>query len=322
MENIRNFLESSTIHGLSYISTTGKHVRLFWLIVVTAGFIGAGIIIYESFNDWGESPVKTTIETFPISDITFPKVTVCPPRNTFTDLNHDLKLTMNMTLDNETRNALRNYSLMLLNDDLYGKIMTRLTVIHDKNLYFNWYHGFTEIVLPLEVDGRINYDVLSSAPSGNISTQHFGDKFVADHVHTDLQFSIDLFIPRISSRKINVTLHVDIEKISLKDLSGGYDKFDYDYKGDIDEDTTKMKRKYHLNLSYKRHILTRLRRSVSLEDVKRQKLDAMPGFRLNWYYIGLDRNLEVANYVNDGPTKSFVRSSIIINTLSYSKILI
>ena len=41
-------------------------------------------------------------------------------------------------------------------------------------------------------------------------------------------------------------------------------------------------------------------------------VDVMPGFRLNWYYIGLDRNLEVANYVNDGPTKSFVRSSIII----------
>ena len=106
MENIRNFLESSTIHGLTYISTTGKYARLFWFIVVTAGFIGAGIIIYESFNDWGESPVKTTIETLPISEITFPKVTVCPPRNTFTDLNHDLKLTMNMTLDKETRNAL------------------------------------------------------------------------------------------------------------------------------------------------------------------------------------------------------------------------
>ena len=34
MESIRNFLESSTIHGLSYISTTRKYVRVFWILVV------------------------------------------------------------------------------------------------------------------------------------------------------------------------------------------------------------------------------------------------------------------------------------------------
>ena len=37
----------------------------------------------------------------------------------------------------------------------------------------------------------------------------------------------------------------------------------------------------------------------------------MPGFRLNWYYIGLDKN-KLSNYYIGGPKKSFVRSSIII----------
>ena len=85
MEGVRAFLESSTIHGLGYISTTRKYIKILWIIVVLAGFTGAGVIIYESFQDWAESPITTTIETQPITKITFPKLTVCPPKNTFTD---------------------------------------------------------------------------------------------------------------------------------------------------------------------------------------------------------------------------------------------
>ena len=64
--------------------------------MVTAGFTGAGVMIYHSFQDWNDSPVKTTIETRPIAEITFPKVTVCPPRNTNTDLNHGLLIAANI----------------------------------------------------------------------------------------------------------------------------------------------------------------------------------------------------------------------------------
>ena len=110
MENLRTFFESSTIHGLAYIASGRKHVRLFWILVVIAGFTGAGVLIYSSFQSWSDSPVKTTIETHPIAEITFPKVTVCPPKNTYTDLNYDLMMTENMTLNNDIRNGLENYA--------------------------------------------------------------------------------------------------------------------------------------------------------------------------------------------------------------------
>ena len=97
MEYITTFIESFTIHGLAYIATGS------WILVVTAGFIGGGGLIYESFQLWQESPAKATIETLPITEITFTKVTVCPPKNTFTDLKYDLMMTENMTLDNKTR---------------------------------------------------------------------------------------------------------------------------------------------------------------------------------------------------------------------------
>ena len=138
------FLESSTIHGLAYINTNRKLVKVLWTIVVILGFTGAGILIYQSFEAWDEDPVKTTIETVPITDITFPKVTVCPPKNTYTDLNYDLMMTKNMTLDNDTRNDLLNYAVDHLYDELYDKIMTDLNMLKDNDRYYNWYHGHTK----------------------------------------------------------------------------------------------------------------------------------------------------------------------------------
>ena len=63
MENVKNFLESSTIHGLAYIPTGRKYAKLSWIIVVIAGFTGAGYLIYQSFDDWHDNPVKTMLET-------------------------------------------------------------------------------------------------------------------------------------------------------------------------------------------------------------------------------------------------------------------
>merc|ERR1711963_1098999 len=87
----QNFLETSTIHGLGHIASKKNLARVFWITVVGVGFSVAGSLIYHSFNAWDENPVRTTIETRPIDEIIrFPKVTVCPPKNTYTNLNYDL----------------------------------------------------------------------------------------------------------------------------------------------------------------------------------------------------------------------------------------
>ena len=73
MDKLSVFLESSTVHGLSHIASGRKYVRLFWILVVIGGFTGAGVMIHASFQSWAESPVKTTIETRPITEIILPK---------------------------------------------------------------------------------------------------------------------------------------------------------------------------------------------------------------------------------------------------------
>ena len=71
------YFESSSVHGVVYIGTTSKLIRLFWILVVVGGFSGAGILIQQSLQGWQDSPIKTTIETLPISRVTFPKEKFC-----------------------------------------------------------------------------------------------------------------------------------------------------------------------------------------------------------------------------------------------------
>ena len=152
MNTLGSFLESSSIHGLSYISTSKKFFKLFWICIVFTGFSTAGLLINQAFQSWADSPVSTAIETRPISELTFPKVTVCPPKNTFTDLNHELMMAENITIDEEDRKKLLYFAMDLLQDQLYEEFMFNLSIVHEDNRYSNWYNGYTDIALPFTKD--------------------------------------------------------------------------------------------------------------------------------------------------------------------------
>ena len=97
MNLVTDFLESSSIAGLSLIAGTRSFRRVFWVAVVTAAFTTAFCIIDQSLSNWAENPVTTTVETVPITEIRFPKVTVCPPQDTYTNLNYDLAMAGNIS---------------------------------------------------------------------------------------------------------------------------------------------------------------------------------------------------------------------------------
>ena len=71
---IREFLESSTIHGLVHISTsTSRITRAIWFAIVVACFATAIYMINGFYKEWQESPVSTTITTHPITELQFPE---------------------------------------------------------------------------------------------------------------------------------------------------------------------------------------------------------------------------------------------------------
>ena len=84
MEGVREFLEASTVHGLTHISTArNKLIRLFWISIVFCGFLAAGFLISKSFRDWKKYPIESSIQTFPINEVRFPTIIVCPPKVQF-----------------------------------------------------------------------------------------------------------------------------------------------------------------------------------------------------------------------------------------------
>ena len=310
MDNIRSFLESSTIHGLFYIASTKKYVRLSWILVVIAGFIGAGVLIFQSFDSWEESPVKTTVETVPITDITLPKVTVCPPKNTYTDLNYDLMMTENMTLNDDTRDELTIHALTLLQDHLHAKVVRNIDLIRYDERYYNWYQGLTNIQpLPYPYDGFEVYNEMTTrAISGTISTQYFGDKFDAEKVAPKIYYMFSVYSPVNVSYVSHsydyadeVTLHFEIEKLTMKDLKSGMDKF-FIYTDFINDDITNLSRSFTPPENYQE---VSLQRKVSAEDLRKRKLKLMPGFRVKWFYKG---TVEMIPDVK--PVPSFVRNRV------------
>ena len=306
MEGARSFLESSTIHGLVYISTTkNKFVKICWILVVIGGFTGAGVMIYNSFKSWADSPVKTTIETLPITEITFPKVTVCPPKNTYTDLNYDLMMTENMTLDYDTRNELANYAMnMFIDDYVYDKVIRNMSKLEENNRYYHWYHGYTKITNAYYDSYGVNLAVATATSSGSVSTQQFGKEFDAAKVEAHSSYIVDISPPDSARNNPNVTLHLDIEKVSLTDLSSGEDTLILAYMGTTVEKSHTI---FNITPIYVSSYMVRLFRNVLSSDMRKQKMRQMPGFKLSWHYSGTEVKSQ-AKYANDARNKAFVRN--------------
>ena len=281
MKELNYFLETSTIHGLYHISTTRKYVKLFWIWVVLGGFSGAFVLIYQSFKGWEDSPYTTTIKTLPITDITFPKVIVCPPKNTFTNLNFDLMMADNLTVDDEQRNMLVEHMLDLLHESYYQELMANVSFLQDEDRYYNWYHGYTMFDIPSESYNQLHYPVYTTATYGLVSTKYFGYHFDADKVKNTF-IKIDMKVPEIAGDNENVTIHVDIEWNPLKKTLNGYERFEFDgYVFGLDE------KSFSINITRPRKLRNYyllLDRKVSIEDVNKMQLDMMPGFKIKWFY--------------------------------------
>ena len=143
--------------------------------------------------------------------------------------------------------------------------------------------------------------MLTAASSGSISTQYFGEQFDAEKVETDLYYQVYVYPPASVRNNPNVTLHIDIEKVSLEDLSSGEDKFRVKL-------TTIMEthRTYNFTPPTDNRYYIELSREVLPADVRKQKLEVMPGFRVSWHYSGIEVESE-AKYYKYSSTRAFVR---------------
>ena len=306
MEVVRTFLDSSTIHGVEYILSTRKLARLFWIMVVTFSFTGALLLIKASFQTWAESPVKTTIKTLPISEITLPKLTVCPPKNTSTDMNYDIMMTENGTLTENMRNEMFNFALTILHENNANGDTSPLI---ETDRYYNWYYGFTKVHdISNHMALGLNVKIYTSATQGVVTTQYYGKPFQPDLVERKIYYRVSVYPPLSVINNENVTLHFKVDKISMSGTN-------------IQDDVKLLRMELSAAMTTaktnstppakKRE--TSLRRSITNYDMKTIKLELMPGFRFSWWYTctGCTGNdveiLPEPKYQDEGMTKNFQR---------------
>ena len=214
MEGVREFLESSTIHGLVYISTNRRLVQLFWICVVITGFTVAGVLINQSFSSWADSPISTTIETRPIREIDFPNVTVCPPRNSFTSLNPDLLRSRNINFDEKIRKELSDYVPYAAYDVTYKANSREYKEFLEGEInYSNWYRGRSKLeLLKTGFNANKYYDFFTTAPNGSFSTPYLGEPYNTSMFDCGLTTMVFIFVPEnlTVGSKIVVDLEYDV----------------------------------------------------------------------------------------------------------------
>ena len=156
----------------------------------------------------------------------------------------------------------------------------------------------------------VTYWFYTSAISGSIYTQHFGKKFDADKVERKIDYLPYIYPPESQRNNTNVTLHFDIYKTSMKDLSSSFayeNDFSVSDLGRIYPDIKQISKDYSppAPIEHNKHISVKV--NAILSDVRKQKIDLMPGFKLTWYYTGMKHRAD-AKYHNEDTTKSFVRN--------------
>ena len=274
------FLESSTIHGLVYISTESKFARFFWVLVVITGFTIATLLINDSFVNWSESPIKTKIETRPISEISFPKVTVCPPKNTFTDLNYDLMMLENMTVTDKMRYEFIDLARkVVLETNFESQLMSNMSKLEEENRYYNWYHGYSDVTIANWDKWGLVHLIETSATSGLIRTKYFGDKYDPDKVETRLWNKATIYTPPFC----NCTLTLEIEKVSMKVSGTSTDTIYLSHEaGNLDFDQNHFVYNF---TTLPPNLYIELRRDITMDDAYETKyLKRMPGFIIKWRY--------------------------------------
>ena len=298
MDIVTTYLESGSINGLNHIASTKKWEKLFWILVVNGGFVISGFLIVEMYIEWGDNPIRTDVDTSLMSKVRFPKVTVCPPKDTFTDLNYDIMRAEKKNLTLKERDELYKFARDTIENITF---MENLNQLHDEDRFYNWYHANSQLYgssirLLKNLDNTIN--IKTMATSGVITSHLFGKKFDKNlFVDTVKNFGVEInIIPpkNFSWNEQNLTLHFQLEKVSVPGLNrdgGSEHAFYFPGVGDLADDENTAYSTFTPEVDYIESFTMYL--DLENADINDLEMVQMPGFNFSWWYTG--GNIEPGN---------------------------
>ena len=198
---VREFLESSTIHGLAHIAT-GKSIytRIIWVLIVIGCFSIGIVLIDKAFYSWATTPIITTVDTRPISEVIVPEITVCPPSGTDTGLNLDLEGAKGISLSEEQREELILELVGNIYDEHLDSFAQNQSVFFPLDRIKKAYGGEHKFSLGFSSPGytydgttypdTVNLKVeVEGALEGDFSTPGYGDPVVGPEGWPSTEFS-------------------------------------------------------------------------------------------------------------------------------------
>ena len=200
----------------SNISTQSKSVKVLWLLITCLGFIGAGFLIAKSYNEWQKNPIATSITTKPISDLEFPVVTVCPPKDSNTALYHDLVKAGNSTLTEKDRQSLKSAAFDIFMEKSHKDYVKSMLTTSYMGEIDQFLQGFYSLPMPYPSDKGLLIIRMWNL-NGTIQTPWFGEDYEEEYYKEDREFLVVLELPKniqdlVGSSSLTVELEVDTRK--------------------------------------------------------------------------------------------------------------
>ena len=110
------------------------------------------VLINNSYSAWQESPIATTITTHPLATLNFPKVTVCPPKDSNTALYPDLMRAGNTSLTEDDRESLHSSIREIVKISALDFADNMLAATNPANLE-TAYQGYQSVPKPFGANG-------------------------------------------------------------------------------------------------------------------------------------------------------------------------
>ena len=219
MEALKTYLETSTIHGLTYIGSSKSYVvRLLWTIVVASSFTVAVVLIRHSFSSWEESPYISTTTTLSIASVVFPKVTVCPPDGTNTILNYDIENSKKIILNETFRNSLIEIAKVTITKRYHRKFVKDVKSFTSAPHIIDMYNGKAKFSLPFKIENNRFFTFESSNASGTITSPWFGKEYSESRFDTHTLYSYTI---RSSHDQL---IDINLKNFSIRILPGERDR--------------------------------------------------------------------------------------------------
>ena len=321
IEDIKTFLSLSTIHGLAWIPISKFRIlKLFWLLVVTSGFVTASYLIIKSFRGWDESPIATSVEVLPISEITFPNVTVCPPKDTFTILNYDLAMAESEVVSDKTRKKLLDALDEAVIFAGYKDILNDFNIFVEKDRFRKWYTGISRISFPYwtggsefkVAQGKKIYKYYTYASTGEFITPYYQEPWTDEKFElSSMYYSLFLLRPwnNTIDGKDNTNIIFDIEQDMLSELPGSrWGGRDISF---VEEQLTPFKKSLTLIEKGKDEYNIYYDKILTVAGLQRIKRKRIPGMKVSWRW---DKQLEInQNFLKENG--NFIRLADIIKTV-------